>query len=140
MSVIRRVGCLLLAAIFILGGMKFQDLSGPTAYTQGAFASTGLTSFLASKGVDIVPIVPTLVLIATALEVLGGVLLILPATEGVGAFLLAVFLVPVTFIMHYPIVNGQMDQHAAVDFFKNIALLGAMFVIMSSRSGKTKTD
>ena len=54
-----------------------------------------------------------------------------------GAWLIVLFLVPVTIVMHafWKISDPQAMQMAQVDFFKNISLLGAALLITQIGSG-----
>jgi uncharacterized membrane protein YphA (DoxX/SURF4 family) len=111
-------------------------------YTRSGFAKSGLTAALAPLG-DPAPLIPIALGIATFLEVAGGVLLALGA-EKAGAALLAVFLLAITPIMHWPVgKDGHVDQHDMMSMLKNLSLLGAMLYILSSgpgKAGKGKRD
>ena len=86
---------------------------------------------------------------ATALEFLGGLLFILGSD--LGAKLLVLFLVPVTFIMHdFWSIKDTASQAYMIELilcFKNIAMVGALLVYLSLKhdlrqaaiAGKLKT-
>lgn len=78
-------------------------------------------------------VLPILVGIATALEFFGGIAMVL-GLEQFAATLLALFLVPITFVMHKP---NPEDQASVVGFLKNLSLLGGMLVILSVNMAKS---
>jgi putative oxidoreductase len=71
--------------------------------------------------------------VATALEFLGGLLFVLGSD--LGAKLLVLFLVPVTFIMHdFWSIKDTASQAYMIEmimFWKNAALCGALLVYLS---------
>jgi uncharacterized membrane protein YphA (DoxX/SURF4 family) len=135
------VGRLLLAAIFILGGLKLApaDYEKTVSFTTQAFKTSGITEAAAKSGFDIAPLIPAALVAATVLEVVGGLLLLI-GFESTGALLLLIFLAVVTPIMHNPISNGVLVQLELIAFLKNAALAGAMLYIISNdkRTRKAK--
>jgi uncharacterized membrane protein YphA (DoxX/SURF4 family) len=121
--------------------LPMLSLPQTLAYTAHGFAKVGLDAALAPLG-NPAQVIQIALGIATFLEVAGGVLLAL-GVEKLGAALLAVFLLAITPIMHWPVKDGQMDQHEMTSLLKNLSLLGAMLYILSSGSakgGKGKRD
>lgn len=120
--------------------MKFVTLLG-RIILGGYFLMSGLNHFLqaqqmsgyaASKGVPM----PTIaVLVAGALIVAGGALVLLGYKVRVGAWLIIAFLVPVTFMMHnFWAVAPEMKQAEMINFMKNMGLIGATLMIAGVRS------
>lgn len=74
---------------------------------------------------------------AIFLLVLGGTLVLLGYRSGLGAFLLVLYWIPVTFIVHsywqYP-PDEQRIQ--AILFTKNLAILGGLLLMWANGSGK----
>ncbi len=78
-----------------------------------------------------IPITPILLLVATLMELFGALLVLLGIKEKFGAFLLIAFLIPVTLIMHqFWFVEGMMREQQLAHFFKNLAILGGLLIIM----------
>ena len=74
---------------------------------------------------------------AIFLLLLGGTLILIGYRSGLGAFLLVLYWVPVTFIVHsywhYP-PDEQRIQ--AILFTKNLAILGGLLIVWVNGSGK----
>jgi len=69
--------------------------------------------------------------------VLGGTLLLLGYRSGLGAFLILLYWIPVTFILHsfwnYPIEEQRIE---AILFMKNLAIIGGLIMVYINGSGK----
>jgi len=67
-----------------------------------------------------------------AVLVLGGLSMLLGVRPTWGVLLLTVFLVPTSFLVHnyWTIADPAARQHDAVSFKKNIALLGAAWMLL----------
>jgi len=89
-----------------------------------------------------VPLATVLVPAAGILALVGGVLVVLGYRARFGAFLLVLFLVPVTLIMHrfWGIADPQMAQLQKVMFMKNLSIAGAALMIMYWGSGPYSLD
>jgi uncharacterized membrane protein YphA (DoxX/SURF4 family) len=78
--------------------------------------------------------------VATALEFLGGILFVLGSE--LGAKLLLLFLVPVSFIMHdFWTIKDTASQAYMVEmimFFKNVAMVGACLFFLSMKASVRK--
>ncbi len=74
---------------------------------------------------------------AIFLLVVGGALVLLGYRSGLGAFLLTVYWIPVTFIVHdywnYP---PEEQRIQAILFTKNLAILGGLLIAWANGSGK----
>jgi len=110
------IGRLLFAALFVRSG--FNHLT----------QLQGLAGYAGSKGVP----APRLMTVITGLMMLvGGVLIALGWQRGIGAGLIFVALVPITWMMHAywkiedPMLRGSDRAH----FMKNVALAGAALLI-----------
>jgi putative oxidoreductase len=114
------LGRILFSAIFIMGGI-------------GHF-STGAIQYAASQGT---PAAAVLVPIAGLLSLLGGLSILLGFRARWGAWLLVIFLVPVTFIIHrfWGIENQAIAELQQIMFWKNMALVGAALLISYFGSG-----
>ena len=89
-----------------------------------------MAEYAESKGV---PHSPAAVAVSGLMILLGGLSMILGVYPVVGAILLVLFLVPVSLYMHnfWMIPDEQMRMVEAVNFTRNMALLGAALMVMA---------
>ncbi|HEX3773967.1 MAG TPA: DoxX family membrane protein, partial [Polyangiaceae bacterium] len=120
-----QLGRLLFTAIFLIS-------------TPCHFSQAGITH-AASAGL---PMANVLVPLAGVLALLGGLSLLFGYRARIGALLLALFLVPVTLIMHrfWGVADPMHAQMQQVNFMKNLALLGATCVFMYFGAGPISFD
>jgi putative oxidoreductase len=83
-----------------------------------------------------------LVPLSGILALVGGLSVLLGYRARFGAFLLLLFLVPVTLIMHrfWGLSDPQMVMMQKANFMKNVSLIGATLVIMYYGSGPVSLD
>ncbi len=119
------VGRLLFAAIFLM--------SVPMHFAQSTY------DHAAQQGV---PLANVLVPLSGVLELFGALSLLLGYRARVGALLLALFLVPVTLAIHkfWGIADPMQAQMQQIHFMKNVALLGATFLMMYFGAGPISLD
>src|SRR5450755_185679 len=119
------VGRLLFAAIFLM--------SVPSHFAQATY------DYAAQQGL---PMANVLVPLSGVLELVGGLSLLLGYRARIGALLLALFLLPVTLVMHkfWGISDPMHAQMQQIQFMKNAALLGATFVLMYFGAGPVSLD
>jgi putative oxidoreductase len=119
------LGRLFFTAIFIL--------SAPGDFSSGTFA------YAAKAGV---PAPSVLVPIAGALALIGGLSVLLGFRARAGAWLLVLFLVPVTLWMHrfWGLSNPAAAQMQQINFMKNAALLGCALLIAYFGAGPISFD
>jgi putative oxidoreductase len=109
----------LMAAIFILAGLsKISGYEGNLAY----MASAGVPGFL------LPPVI--------ALEVLGGIALVVGFQTRLTALLLAIFSISSAVLFHFDLA----DQMQFIMFFKNLALAGGLLLLGNSRPGSWTID
>lgn len=89
-----------------------------------------------------VPMAPLLVPIAGVIAFLGGLSILLGYKAKIGAWLLVIFLLPTTFVIHNfwstkDFFENMMHQYC---FFKNISLLGAALMVSYFGSGPLSLD
>lgn len=125
-SLITLVGRILLALIFLLSALsKIGDYSGTAAYMQG-------------RGI---PAAQFFLFAAVLVELSGALLLITGYKSRIGALLLAVYLVPVTYIFHYlpafnqalPVVEQKVQM---ISMMKNLSILGGLLLVFGNGVGK----
>jgi len=74
---------------------------------------------------------PLLLMLATLLELLGGLLLLFGVKEKLGAFLLILFLIPVTFVFHqFWFLEGSAYDLQIAFFFRNVAIMGGLIMVV----------
>jgi putative oxidoreductase len=102
------------------------------------FTSQGI-QYAASAGV---PLAEILVPLSGVLALLGGLSVLLGYQARGGAALLAVFLLPVTLVMHdfWSVADPTEAQIQQVMFMKNLAVLGGALLIMYFGSGPFSLD
>ncbi len=111
MNYIPLSGRILFSLIFLFSGIGH------------VFNSQAMSQYAASMGVP----APTLaVIVSGILIILGGLSILLGYKVKIGAILLIVFLIPVTFIMHafWGIEDPMQAQMQMVGFLKNLSMLG----------------
>jgi uncharacterized membrane protein YphA (DoxX/SURF4 family) len=89
-----------------------------------------MSEYAKSKGTPL----PKLSVAATGLLLLaGGGSVLFNIFPSIGLAALVLFLVPVTFIMHafWKIQDPMAKMHEMVNFMKNIALLGAVLILLA---------
>jgi len=101
--------------------------------------SRGTTDYASAHGV---PLATVLVPAAGILALVGGVLVVLGYRARFGAFVIVLFLLPVTLIMHkfWGIADPQMAQLQKVMFMKNLSIAGGALLIMYWGSGPYSLD
>ena len=119
------LGRILFSAIFVLS--SFEHFSGRTI------------EHAASHGV---PFAAAAVPIAGVLALLGGVSILTGYRARLGAALLVLFLVPVTFTLHafWAVHDPQSAQLQLVMFMKNLGLLGGALLIGYFGAGPISVD
>jgi len=119
------IGRFLFAFIFIL--------SGPRHF------SPSMVHYAAAAGV---PLPSLAVPLAGAIALAGGLSVLLGWHARVGAWLLVLFLVPVTLYMHafWAVADPQAAQMQMVNFLKNLSMIGAALTIGWFGAGPLSLD
>ena len=118
-GVIQLIGRIMMALIFILAGLvKIQDPAGTAGYMQ----SVGLPGIL---------LWPTI-----ALELLGGLALVVGFKTSYVAFALAIFSVVAAAVFHH----NFGDQMQMIMFLKNIAMAGGLLLLAVGGSTAFSVD
>ena len=125
-NVLNLLGRIAIAALFLPAGLnKLLGVEGTTGY----FASLGL------------PAVAILIWVVIAIEVLGGVALILGYRTRLVAIALAVFTLLASIAGHaFWAAPADAAFIAQLLFFKNIAVIGGLLVLASSGTGSISID
>jgi putative oxidoreductase len=119
------LGRFLFAAIFIM--------SGPRHFMSQTIA------YAASQGA---PMASIAVPLTGALALVGGLSILLGYRAKIGAWLIVLFLVLVTPMMHkfWGVADPMAQQIQMIMFFKNASMLGAAFLITQLGSGPWSLD
>ena len=105
------VGRILLALIFILSGIG--KISDPA----------GTAGFMESMGVPGILVWPTI-----ALEILGGIAIVIGFQTRIAAFALAAFSIAAAVIFHH----NFADQMQMIMFLKNLSIAGGLLLLTAS--------
>jgi putative oxidoreductase len=120
------LGRVLLASLFIWSG--WAKLTG----------FSGVAGYIGSKGL---PMPQVLAALAVAVELGGGLLLLIGLKARWAALAFVVFLIVITPIFHnywdVPAAQVQMQQ---INFMKNIAIMGGMFMVAAFGPGRFSID
>jgi putative oxidoreductase len=119
------LGRILYSAIFIT--------AGPGHFTAGTIG------YAAAKGV---PLASLAVPVSGAIAILGGLSILLGFKAKYGAWLIVVFLVPVTLMIHnfWTVADPMARQMQYLNFIKNVSILGAALMIAYFGSGPLSID
>ncbi len=118
-------GRILFSFIFIMGGLNLF--------------SRQTIGFAASQGV---PSANLAVPLAGVIAILGGLSVVLGYHAKLGAWLIVLFLVPVTLMMHkfWSVSDPAAAQMQMVMFMKNISMLGGALIISQVGAGPFSLD
>ena len=125
MEFIALLGRILFSSLFIISGfMQFTPSEISLAADQG------------------VPLPTLLVPLSGVLEIIGGLSVLFGYKARYGAWLLVIFLIPVTLVVHqfWESTNAAEAAIQMAMFFKNLALLGAALSITYFGSGPFSLD
>jgi len=119
------LGRLLFSIIFIFAGI-------------GHFSASTI-GYAASQGV---PLAGIAVPLSGVIAILGGLSILLGFRAKWGAWLIVLFLVPVTLSMHafWKVTDPTMAQMQQIMFMKNVSMLGAALLIAHFGSGPLSLD
>jgi putative oxidoreductase len=120
------VGRILLAAIFVISG--FGKIGG----------FEGTVGYIASKGL---PMPQVLAALTVALELGGGILLIIGFKARWVALLFFLWLIPTTFIFHkFWGIDAAQVQMQQINFLKNVSIMGGMLMLFAFGPGAYSLD
>ena len=124
-KVISLLGRILFSAIFVM--------AGPSLFSVGTIA------YASQAGV---PLATLLVPAAGVLAIIGGLSVLLGYRARLGAWLLVVFLVPVTLAMHkfWGVSDPATVQIQMAHFMKNVSMIGAALLIANFGAGPLSLD
>lgn len=98
----------------------------------------GLTGMLTAKGW---PAPMAMAYLAGAVEVIGGVLLIIGLKARTAAFALIVFTIIATWLAHaFWLLDGPVRVQQQIQFFKNLAIIGGLLFVFGRGAGTFSAD
>ncbi len=120
------VGRVLLCLLFLMSGLTFHFTSEAVQYAE-------------AQGV---PAASLLVPLSGILEIVGALSVMLGYRAKLGAWLLVIFLVPVTLMMHnfWAIADPMQRQVQMMMFMKNLAMLGGVLLVAYWGAGPVSLD
>jgi putative oxidoreductase len=123
-------------AVVLLGRLLFVLLflmAGPNHFSKQTIA------YAASQGV---PFASFAVPLSGVLAIAGGLSILLGYRAKLGAWLIALFLIPVTLLMHrfWAVTDPMMQQMQMVMFMKNVAILGGALLVSQFGAGPFSLD
>src|SRR5271156_4887566 len=125
-SIVPLAGRLLISAIFISSGLS--KLAGHAA----------IAGYAASKGL---PATDLAIWLAAAVEILGGLSILLGFQTRIGAWLLFLYLIPVSVVLHnFWALQGMEKMDNQIHFFKNVAIMGGLLFVATFGAGAYSID
>jgi putative oxidoreductase len=120
------VGRVLLGLIFVLSG--FQKLMG----------FSGVAAGIAGKGL---PMAEVLAVLAVIIELGAGLLLVVGWKARWAAFLLFLFVIPVSLVYHnFWTMEGAQAAVNKIQFMKNVSIMGGMLLAAAFGPGRYSVD
>ena len=119
-------GRILLALLFVISG--YNKLVG----------FDGTVGYIASKGL---PLPQLAAAAAIAIELIGGILLVIGWQTRCAATAILVFLIPTTLIFHpFWAAAAANQQMETIQFMKNLCIMGGMLYVMAFGAGPLSVD
>jgi putative oxidoreductase len=119
-------GRILMSVMFLVSG--FFKIGG---YTQ-------LMGYAAAKGV---PMASVAIACAAVLELAGGLAILTGFQTKIAAWILFLYLIPVTFIFHnFWALQGAEQQNNMIHFLKNVAIMGGLVILAANGAGPYSVD
>ena len=120
------VGRILIALIFVISG--FTKITG----------FSGVAGYIGSKGL---PMPQVLAALTIALELGGGILLVIGWKTRWVALLFFLWLIPTTLVFHrFWGIDAAQVQSQFTNFMKNVSIMGAMAMLMAFGPGPYSVD
>ncbi len=125
--------------------MKFISLIGRILFSllflmaiMGHFSS-GTIAYAASAGV---PMASIMVPLSGIIAFIGGLSIVLGFKTKIGAWLIIIFLIPVTFMMHkfWTVSDPMAQQMQMANFMKNMGLIGGALFLTYFGAGPISID
>lgn len=141
-NLIAFLGRLLLSLIFLASGvnkiMNWQATGQTVDIAMNEWLTIGVGMEWLEQLISMaIPMVPALLVAAVVCELLGGLCVLLGIQVRFGAFLLILFLIPATLLMHhFWTLQGAEQELQMVMFMKNVAIGGGLLILLAYGKGK----
>jgi putative oxidoreductase len=120
------IGRILLAALFVISG--FTKIGG----------FSGVAGYIGSQGL---PMPEVLAALTIALELGGGILLMIGYKVRIVSILFFLWLIPTTLIFHkFWGIDAAQVQNQMNNFLKNVSIMGAMLLVFAFGPGAYSVD
>src|ERR1700732_2430958 len=119
-------GRILMSVLFLISG--FFKIGG---YSQ-------MVAYSAAKGL---PMASVTIAGAAVLELVCGLAILVGFQTRIAAWLLFLYLIPVTFLFHnFWAMQGAEQQDNMIHFLKNVAIMGGLVILASNGAGPYSVD
>ena len=119
-------GRILMSVLFLISG--FFNIGG---YSQ-------MVAYSSSKGL---PMASVAIACAAVIELAGGLAIIAGFQTKIAAWLLFLYLIPVTFLFHnFWAMQGVEQQQNMIDFLKNVSIMGGLVILATYGAGPYSVD
>ncbi|HEX2775505.1 MAG TPA: DoxX family protein [Candidatus Acidoferrales bacterium] len=119
-------GRILMSVLFLISG--FFKIGG---YSQ-------MVAYSSSKGL---PMASVAIACAAVIELAGGLAIIAGFQTKIAAWLLFLYLIPVTFLFHnFWAMQGVEQQQNMIDFLKNVSIMGGLVILATYGAGPYSVD
>jgi len=119
-------GRILMSVVFLVSGLF--KIGG---YTQ-------MVGYAAAKGV---PMASVAIACAAVLELAGGLAILTGFQTKIAAWILFLYLIPVTFLLHnFWALQGAEQQNNMIHFLKNVAIMGGLVILAANGAGPYSVD
>lgn len=119
-------GRILMSVMFLVSGF----------FKIGAYSQT--VAYSASKGL---PMASVAIACAAVLELAGGLAILVGFQTKIAAWLLFLYLIPVTFLFHnFWAMQGAEQQQNMINFLKNVSIMGGLVILASNGAGPYSVD
>jgi putative oxidoreductase len=124
-NVVSLAGRILLSAIFIFSGIgKIAAFSMYTGYAGARL-----------------PMPSVAIAVAIAVEVLGGLAILVGFQTRIAAWIVFLYLIPTSFVFHnFWALQGAERMNNQIHFFKNVAIMGGLLILAASGAGGMSVD
>lgn len=136
-KILMNFGRMSFAMIFILSGInkiiQWNDTeSGFVSLLCDWHTYSASYNWLQNLFSDLLPYVTLIIVMATIIELIGGVLLFLGIKSRLAAFFILLFFVPTTILFHhFWFLEGFKREIQMIMFMKNIAIIGGLFMVLA---------
>jgi putative oxidoreductase len=125
-NVVSLAGRILLSAMFIFAGIgKISAFSGTVGYAAAAH----------------VPMPSVAIAVAIAVELLGGLAILVGFQTRIAAWIVFLYLIPVSFFFHnFWALDGAARMNNQIHFLKNVAIMGGLLILAANGAGGASVD